>query len=163
MLMKLIYLKPFYIMNEVRLPIKTSRENDKITKICVEDIYKVVNRIMEAMDKAYNNSLDIINSVHKEYDEYEGELIIGTGVSQPCHGDVFNEGIGNNIAFMKAKLNANIKKHNILCRVYNELISALDKVDEDIIKIDNYIESDLAGIRNYNPDYLKGIEEKLGL
>ena len=37
-------------MNEVRLPIKTSREDDKITKICVEDIYKVVNRIVEAMD-----------------------------------------------------------------------------------------------------------------
>lgn len=150
-------------MNEVRLPIKTSREDDKITKICVEDIYKVVNRIVEAMDKAYNNSLDIINSIHKEYDEYEGELIVGTGVSQPCHGDIFNENIGNDIAFMKAKLNANIKKHNILCRVYNELISALDKVDEDIIKIDNYIELDLAGIRYYNPDYLKGIEEKLGL
>lgn len=150
-------------MNDVRLPIETSREGDKITKVCVEDIYKVVNRVVEALDKAYNNSIDIIDSIHKDYNDYEGELIIGTGVSQPCREDLFNERIGNDIAFMKAKLNANIKKHNILCRVYNELISALDKVDEDIIKIDNYIESDLAGIRNYNPYYLKGIEEKLGL
>ena len=113
-------------MNEVRLPIKTSREDDKITKICVEDIYKVVNRIVEAMDKAYNNSLDIINSIHKEYDEYEGELIVGTGVSQPCHGDIFNENISNDIAFMKVNLNANITKYNILCRVYIEIIHVID-------------------------------------
>ncbi len=100
-------------MNDVRLPIETSREGDKITKVCVEDIYKVVNRVVEALDKAYNNSIDIIDSIHKDYNDYEGELIIGTGVSQPCHGDVFYESIGNDIAFMKAKLNANIKKHNI--------------------------------------------------
>lgn len=150
-------------MNDVRLPIETSREGDKITKVCVEDIYKVVNRVVEALDKAYNNSIDIIDSIHKDYNDYEGELIIGTGVSQPCHEDLFNERIGNDIAFMKAKLNANIKKHNILCRIYNELIDALEKVDDDILKVDKYIKLDLAGIRNYNPDYLNRIEEELGL
>ena len=27
---------------EVRLPIETSREGNKITKVCVEDVYKIV-------------------------------------------------------------------------------------------------------------------------
>ena len=52
-------------MNDnVRLPIETTREGDKITKVCVEDVYKIINRIQDAMDKSYNNSIDIIESVN---------------------------------------------------------------------------------------------------
>lgn len=159
-------------MNDVRLPIETNREGDKITKICVEDIYKIIARIENALDKAYEDSSEILEDVkNRNYwtdnpepnTVWEGCLIVGTGVSQPCHEDLFNEKVGNDIAFMKAKLNANIKKHNILCRIWNNLSIALDRIDEDLEKVDNYIELDLNGIRNYNPDYLKGIEAKLGL
>ena len=115
------------------------------------------------MDKAYNNSVDIIDSIHKEYNDYEGELIVGTGVSQPCMSDAFDEEIGNNIAFMKAKLNANIKKHNFLCRIWNEFDRALAEIDKEINKVDDYIYLDLAGIRHHNPDYLNEIENKLGI
>ena len=142
-------------MNDVvRMPIKTSREGNKITKVCVEDIYKLINRVQEAMDKAYENSVDIVDSVHKEVDGFEGELIIGRGTSQPCLTDAFDEEIGNNIAFMKAKLNANIKKYNIVRRVFMEYIRAIDSFEEELDRIECYINFDLEGIREYNPEYL---------
>ena len=58
--------------NEVRLPIKTVQKGDEISKVCVEDCYKIVNRVVQSMDKAYNNSIDILDSIHKKYDGYEG-------------------------------------------------------------------------------------------
>lgn len=155
-------------MSNVRLPIETTRDGNKITKVCVEDVYKIMNRVIEAMDKAHNNSVDIINSVDKKYvsnddSEYFGSLIIGRGVSQPCLTDAFDEEIGNDIAFMKAKLNANIKKHNLLTRVWNEFCKLLDIIDVDLGKVDDYIYDDLMRLRQYNPEYLKGIEETLGI
>lgn len=141
-------------MNDVKLPIKTIKKGEKTTKVCVEDIYKMLNRIIDSMDKTYNNSIDIINSVNKTYDKYTGELIIGTGVSQPCNGDVYDEEIGNNIAFMKAKLNANLKKRNILYRIWNEYTKIFDTLNKELIKIDNYVDMDIKNIRKYNPEYL---------
>ena len=155
-------------MSNVRLPIETTRDGNKITKVCVEDVYKIMNRVIEAMDKAHNNSVDIINSVDKKYvsnddSEYFGSLVIGRGVSQPCLTDAFDEEIGNDIAFMKAKLNANIKKHNLLTRVWNEFDKLLDIIDVDLAKIDDYICDDLMRLRQYNPEYLEGIEETLNI
>ena len=153
----------------VRFPIETVREGNKITKTCVEDVYKIVNRIQDAMDKAYNDSVDVLDSLHKEVlnsaddQMWEGELVIGTGFSQPCLTDAFDEEIGNNIAFMKMKLNANIKKHNFMCRIYNNYLDLLSKINEDLGKADSNIYMDLEGIRKHNPDYLEGIEEKLGI
>lgn len=141
-------------MSEVTLPIKTIKEGNKITKICVEDIYKIINRLQKSMDDAYNKSMEIINSVHKEFDDYEGELIIGTGVSQPAITDAYDEEIGMNIAFMKAKLNANIKKANILRRIWNEYIKVLGTIHTESEKLNYYIDLDLNGIRKHNPDYL---------
>lgn len=141
-------------MDNVRMPIETTREGNKITKVCVEDVYKMINRVIEAMDKAYNSSVEILNSIHKEVNGYEGELIIGTGISQPCITDAFDEEIGTNIAFMKAKLNANLKKRNLLYRIYHKYIDVLDSLDTEIKKIEKYIDMDLEGIRRHNPEYL---------
>ena len=149
-------------MNDVKMPIETNREGEKITKVCVEDVYKIINRVQEQMEKSYNNSIEILDSVHKKYwpsneDNvvYEGELIIGTGTSQPCKGDVFNEEIGNEIAFKKMKLNANNKKYNILRRVYNQYVDLANVLQEEINKVLFYMDYDLDGIREYNPDYWK--------
>lgn len=150
-------------MSNVRMPIETTREGDKITKVCVEDVYKIINRVLATMDKAYNKSTDIVDTVWKEYGDYEGQLIIGTGVSQPCLTDAFDEEIGNNIAFMKAKLNANIKKHNLLVRIFNAWGDAMDSIDEEISKVDYYIKMDLDGIRRHNPEYLSNLENTLGI
>ena len=155
-------------MSDVRMPIITTRDGNKITKVCVEDIYKMINRVYGAINKAWNNSDEILRTVKKDtgdiYPEpYAGQLIIGTGVSKPCLGDAFDEQIGNNIAFMKAKLNANIKKHNILVKIWNELQVAIDSIDEELEKIDDYIILDLNGVRHHNPNYLNGLESKLGI
>lgn len=150
-------------MENVRMPIETIREGNKITKVCVEDVYKLVNKTYNIMDRAYNNSVDVLDSIHKEVGDYEGELIVGTGISQPCLTDAFDEEIGNNIAFMKAKLNANIKKHNFLCRIYNNYIRALSDIDELIEDVDEKIKMDLNGVRLHNSDYLSNLETKLGI
>lgn len=145
-------------MNEeekVRLPIETYTDGNKITKVCVEDVYKVFNRILEQLDKSYNKSIDIIDSVDKEVNGYEGSLIIGTGTSQPCLTDAFDEEIGNNIAFMKAKLNANLKKFRLLNRIYKEIDKILNVIENEQDSIYDYIQLDLEGLRKYNPDYLK--------
>lgn len=150
-------------MNDVRLPIETTREGDKITKVCVEDVYKMINRLSEAISKSYNESDEILESVKKKYwsnvednTYYDGYLIVGTGVSQPCESDEFDEQTGMDIAFMKSKLNANIKKYNVVRRVYNNYIDALVKIGNEMDKILEYINLDIDGVRNYNPDYMKG-------
>ena len=147
----------------IRMPIETIREGNKITKICLEDVYKIINRVQEDMTKTYNKSIALLDSIHKETNGYEGEIIVGTGVSQPCMSDAFDEEIGNNIAFMKSKLNANIKKHNFLMRLYKFWDKYMDKIAEEISDIDFYIKRDLNGIRKHNPDYLTGIEEELSI
>ena len=154
-------------MKDVRLPIETIREGNKITKVCVEDVYKMINRVQEGMNRAYNNTVDVMDSLHKEVesegDIIEGELIIGTGISQPCLKDAFDEEIGSNIAFMKAKLNANIKKHNFLTKALRQWLGIIHTFDDEFIRVENKIIMDLNGIRRHNPEYLKDIEKKLGM
>lgn len=144
--------------DDARFPIKTTREGNKITKVCVEDVYKILNRVIEQLDKTYNKSIEIIDDVYKEVDDFEGNLIIGTGVSQPCLTDAFDEEIGNNVAFMKAKLNANIKKYNLLMKLSKQVFNLADVIEEEIDKVMDYIILDVKGIRNYNPEYLKSSE-----
>lgn len=142
-------------MNEnVKLPIETYREGNKITKVCVEDIYKIINRIVEPLNKV----CDICDDADKEYNNYEGSLIIGTGVSQPCLGDAFDEEIGNNIAFMKAKLNANLKKRRLLTRIWKQLMETLAATENEIDVIEIYIQMDIEGIRRHNPNYMPNYE-----
>ena len=111
-------------MDNVRLPIKTSREGNKITKVCVEDIYKMINRIGAAEERSAEKWNEIWESIDKEVEDADGGivngcLVIGTGISQPNIKDAFDEAVGNNIAFMKAKLNANFKKRNIVvCAIF---------------------------------------------
>jgi uncharacterized protein YlaN (UPF0358 family) len=134
----------------------TVNEGEKTIKVCTEDISKILERISESILNATVASAEMIKKV-------KDRKIIGIGKSVPCLGDAYDEEIGNNIAFMKAKLNANIKKHNLLCRIYNEYVSVLDKINEDLNKVDFYIKLDLNGVRQHNPDYLTDIETKLGL
>lgn len=150
-------------MNDVRMPIETVREGNKITKTCVEDIYKIANRVIGAMDKAYNNSVDIIDSLQSDEYGKDSAVVFGRGISQPCLADAFDEEIGNNIAFMKMKLNANIKTRNFLVKIFNQWMGALEKINEDIYKVDQKIKMDLEGVRKHNPDYLSDLEYKLGI
>ena len=152
-----------------RLPIETTRDGDKITKICVEDTHKIVDRVKESLVKNLTKIGDILdNFVYKEYvnskgDSCEGYLIIGKGVSQPCNDDIFDEELGNEIAFRKAKLNANIKKHNFLVRIWNCLLDIQEDIDKDIYNIEDNICKDLEELRKHNEDYLPNLEENIGI
>ena len=150
-----------------RMPIETSRNNDTITKVCVEDVSRILSRVQTSINKANNDVKKLFKSVRKRYtssfQDSEGYLVIGRGYSQPCHGDQFDEKIGNNIAFMKAKLNANFKKRSLLISTYNKYIDVLDSIDEELEKIESYILMDLDNLREYNPEYLKDIEYEKGI
>ena len=136
-------------------PIQTIKEGNKITKICVEDYYKMINRIATAEDR----SAEKWNEIWESMGEDDTCVIIGTGISQPCLTDAFDEEIGNNIAFMKAKLNANMKKRNVLRKLWEAAMITVDAIDEEWNKIDNMIAFDLNGLRKYNTEYLNHLDE----
>jgi hypothetical protein len=136
-------------------PIQTIREGNKITKICVEDYYKMINRIADAEDR----SAEKWNEIWESMGEDDTCVIIGTGISQPCLTDAFDEEIGNNIAFMKAKLNANMKKRNVLRKLWEAAMITVDAIDQEWNKIDNMIAFDLNGLRKYNTEYLNHLDE----
>lgn len=140
-------------MNNVNLPIETIRDGNKITKICVEDVTKMLNRIKHAMNVSYSNMSSHMHSINKRYKGASGPLVVGKGVSQPCFTDAFDEEIGNNIAFMKAKLNANIKKYRLLLKIIKEQAKLLDAIHNELSKLADYIALDMEGIRKHNPDY----------
>lgn len=145
------------------LPIKTIKNGESTTKIIVEDVYKTVNAVYEALDKCYNNSSNILDSVHRQYtndegETYEGELIVTAGISEPCHGDVYDEEIGNEIAFRKAKVKANLRKNRILKRIVNELCTCIKTTLNEAEKTYKYLNMDIKALRKYNPDYLKDFE-----
>ena len=140
-------------MNNVNLPIETIRDGNKITKICVEDVTKMLNRIKHAMNVSYSNMSSHMHSINKKYKGASGPLIVGKGVSQPCFTDAFDEEIGNNIAFMKAKLNANVKKFRLLMKISKEQSKFLDAIHDEMLKLSNYIALDVDGIKKHNPDY----------
>ena len=152
-------------MNEnVRMPIQTVRDGNKITKVCVEDIYKMLNRISDAEERSAEKWNEVWNSVDKELTDANGDtvkgcLIVGTGISQPNIKDAFDEEIGNNIAFMKAKLNANFKKRNVLLKLWNSVMITIDAIDDEIYKIDNMIWMDFYNLRKHNPAYLKKLDD----
>lgn len=141
--------------NRVGYPIQTTREGNKITKVCVEDYYKMINRIAKAEERSAEKWNEIWDSMGEE----NTCVLIGTGISQPNIQDAFDEEIGNNIAFMKAKLNANFKKRNILLKLWNAAMITIDAIDEEMDKIDNLIALDLNGLRKYNPEYLNRLDE----
>jgi hypothetical protein len=60
---------------------------------------------------------------------------------------------------MKANLNANFKKRNILYKFYKAANITLDAIAEEVVKIDNKIYMDLEGIRKHNPEYLNRLDE----
>ena len=151
-------------MNDVRIPIETVRDGNKITKVCVEDFYKMINRIGDAEERSSEKWNEIWESldkqiINKDGDTIEGCLVVGTGTSCPNIQDSFDEEIGNNIAFIKAKLNANMKKRNVLFKLWNSVMITIDAIDEEINKVDNLIAYDLHNMRsNYNPGYLPKLD-----
>lgn len=148
---------------KVKFPIETIKEGNKITKICVEDYYKVLNRIGRAEERSAEKWNEIWDDVEKNItcddEDIQGCFVVGRGVSQPNIKDAFDEEIGSNIAFMKAKLNANMKKRNVLFKLRDAAMITVDSIDEEITKINNLIKKDIVGMRRYNSEYLNKLDE----
>jgi hypothetical protein len=124
----------------------------------------MINRIGAAEERSAKEWNEIWNSLDKDIEDADGSivngcLVVGTGISQPNIKDAFDETVGNNIAFMKAKLNANFKKRNILYKFYKAANITLDAIAEEVVKIDDKIYMDLEGIRKHNPEYLSRLDE----
>lgn len=138
------------------LPVKTIKQGETTVKVVVDDFYKTLNRVIDGLNNLVDNSNTIINSVHKEYGDYEGELIIGRGVSQPCNGDKYDEALGSEIAFRKAKINGNLKKIRIIERLLTKLWKYEFILSEELTNLDTQLLEDASYMRKLNPDfYLK--------
>ena len=62
------------------------------------------------------------------------------------------------MAFIKAKLNANLKKRKLIIKVWKQLIETLAATEEEIDKIEELIEMDIDGVRKHNPEYMLDYE-----
>ena len=58
-------------MKEVRLPIETTKNGDTTIKVCVEDVYRLINRLYDVLYRLGINSETVLKSIHKEYKDYE--------------------------------------------------------------------------------------------
>lgn len=138
------------------LPVKTIKQGETTIKIVVDDFYKTLNRVIDGLNNLVDNSNNIIDSIHKEYEDYEGELIIGRGVSQPCNGDKYDEALGSEIAFRKAKINGNLKK----CRIIERLLTKLWKYEvvlsEELTNLDTQLLEDSNYMKQVNPNFYLG-------
>lgn len=151
--------------NRIGFPIQTKREGNKITKVCVEDYYKMMNRIGAAQERSSEKWNEVWEDTEKSRQTSDGKLVtgclvVGKGISQPNISDAFDEEIGNNIAFMKAKLNANMKKRNVLKKLFDAELIVMRAIDEEWTKIDEMIANDLANLRKYNPNYLPKLDNE---
>lgn len=117
---------------------------------------KTIVVVHDEWTKLYNQTEMIISrSFHKidKYLRHTEEIIEGRGISQPCGEDVYDENIGKQIAFKKAKLHANMKKFNRIYNVYKILTKTSEKIVELLIKLNTLIEKDIDYIKQYNKDF----------
>ena len=54
-------------MKEVRLPIETIKNGGTTIKVCVEDVYRLINRLYDVLYRLGINSETVLKSIHKEY------------------------------------------------------------------------------------------------
>lgn len=126
-------------------PIKTVINGNTIAKICIEDVRKLHEFVNQVNDSTLSN-----------FDRIDIEFpleIKNVGKAKCTLDDKFNEEIGNEIAFRKVKLQANIKKFKFLTRIGRIYLKAWSLITEKRNKIYTYIEKDIKAIREYNPEY----------
>jgi len=130
-------------------PIQTFKSSKTIVKVCVEDSHKIYDFIEDTLRNIYTKGYLLLSD--KPIDD--NLCIVGKGVAKLSEGDIFNEEIGNEIAFRKAKLNANIKKFNLYNKIISVIIKYVKGLEEQRDKILNYINKDTEAIRVYNPKF----------
>ena len=162
-------------MNDVRLPILTITNGEETKKVCVEDVHKMCNACININDRCYNKVNKIIDELDLTLDpesyeilgnDYEGEayrgsMIIGTGISKPCKDDVFDESLGNEIAFRKTKFKINLRKLKILGRIVKAHMEAIEQIrkyiDDKELVLNLFKDFDF--LADINPDFYETREE----
>lgn len=135
--------------------IKTVRNGNNIAKICIEDITKLMDKVESPFKSARYKVEEILDEYYPNTwdDETDIPIVKGVGVAKLMEGDIFDEEIGNDIAFRKAKLSANIKKLHLIEKVMNLYGKALDQISEEGDRLAQYIINDVEALRKYNPEF----------
>lgn len=142
------------------IPTNTEIKGTKTTKTIVEDYYKNLNRLQEALCKCFNDSNEILDSLHKSYQDqngviWEGELIISKASSTPREGDEYSEHLGHEIAFRKCKLKANLKKKRVVEKLINSVSHLFNSYLEELRELNKYIDMDSSVLTEYENKSLK--------
>lgn len=142
------------------IPTNTEIKRTKTTKTIVEDYYKNLNRLQEALYKCFNESNEILDSLHKKYQDqngviWEGELIISKASSTPREEDEYNEHLGHEIAFRKCKLKANLKKKRVVEKLINSVSHLFNSYLEELRELNKYIDMDSSVLTVYENKSLK--------
>lgn len=142
------------------IPTNTEIKGTKTTKTIVEDYYKNLNRLQEALYKCFNDSNEILDSLYKSYQDqngviWEGELIVSTASSTPREGDEYSEDLGHEIAFRKCKLKANLKKRRIVEKLMNSATKMFDSYVKELEILNHYINMDVAALTLYDTQNIK--------
>ena len=58
-----------------------------------------------------------------------------------------------NLAFIKSKLNANIKKYRFLLRAQSNAEKVFEAISKELDRVYDLIEMDLEGVRKHNPEF----------
>lgn len=127
-------------------PIKTIKHGDIIAKVCVENISKILRKIEEIEDDHYDDLTNVC-------DDYKNRIVKGVGLSRPTDNDKYDEEIGNEIAFRKAKLYCNLKKIRLIEKVMKTYMTSLDKLQNELDRYATYVNKDVAALKEYNPEF----------
>lgn len=127
-------------------PIKTIKHGDVTAKVCVEDISKLLRKINEIETDHYYDFTNVNG-------DYANRTIKGVGLSRPSDNDKYDDEIGNEIAFRKAKLYCNLKKIRLIEKVMNTYITSLNKLQNELDRYATYIGKDVAALKEYNPEF----------
>lgn len=117
---------------------------------------KTIVVVKDDWSKLYAQMEDILNFTQRKLNKYLDNMnlyVEGKGISSPCGEDVYDENIGKQIAFKKAKLSANMKKFRKIHHVYRIMNDCTTKLGLLLMKINSFIEKDIEYIQNYNKDF----------
>ena len=130
-------------------PIKTFVKDNTVVKVCVEDAHRLINAVHLIAKDAYSKTLDLVGGFYS--DKYDGYYIETKGKAVCGNDDNFDEEIGNEIAFRKMKIAANIRKVHLIRGAIRVLESQIKQLYVLLDKFERFIEKDSEALKAHNP------------
>lgn len=133
-------------------PIKTFVGKNTVVKVCTEDVSKIVKNVRSLLQEL---NLCIEEMFYNNWysDSKNGFYIESKGKAVCDDKDEFDLETGEEIAFRKVKLIANIKKFRMLSRIINKVNDILDSLIDLRTRYAEYITKDQIALEKYNPDF----------